>query len=488
MLLFSLIAVRFVFRQLGADVFGILYFSITLTAIITTVLELGISATTVREISRHYASDPGYARAFIQTASSIYWAIGVLIVGVIFVTAPILVENWINLTSIDAGTAATMIRIMSLSTMVVLPRALYTSLFRGRQRMAINNTIDVMSTIGQQVGIVVLLKLGGGVFAFAAWISASALIWVTAYVVVAAGFFGWRTLLPRFDLGVVKRNLHFASLMMSNSLLALVHTSSANVIVSKLLPVADFGLYGFISSTVGRAGFVTAAITQAAFPSLSGLFAAGDREALLVQYRKLQDLVCFGTLPVFAGICFAAHPVYVYVFNPSVATRLLVPTALLALGFSMNAALNVPYITSLAMGRPQIAVRANIAALLVVLPVTAVLIAVYGIIGAAFSWVFYHLFAFAYMVPMICRQCLDLSPWRWYSHVLRPFVLAFAVYGLTWVIATSVFSYSIFGFALGYLVGSALFAAGAYLLIGAELRETLTRLRHTLTLRKARAL
>jgi O-antigen/teichoic acid export membrane protein len=440
----------------------------------------------VREVSRHFETEPAYTKSLIQTASFLYWAIGLLIVAVIFVAAPVLVKNWINLTSIDAATATSMIRIMSVSTMVVLPRALYTSLFRGRQRMAINNTIDVGSTILQQLGIVVLLKLGGGVFLFAAWISVSALIWVLAYMVVASRLFGWRSLVPRFDLEVVRRNLQFATLTMSNSLLALVHTSFANVIVSKLLPVADFGLYGFASATVGRAGFVTVAITQAAFPSLSSLFESGDRPALLSQYRKLQDLVCFGTIPVFAGICFAARPVYTYLFSSAVADRLLLPTVLLALGFAMNAALNVPYITSLAVGKPQIAARANVVALFVVLPVTALLIESHGIVGAAFSWVFYHLFAFAYMVPRICRQCLDLSPWRWYVHVLRAFGLGFAVYGLCWLAVTASGSFSPLALSIGYIAGSALFAVGAYVLIGPDLRDTLMRLRNTLILRKAR--
>jgi len=484
----SLIAVRFIFRQLGADIFGIIYFSITLAAVITTVLELGISATTVREISRHFTSEPAYTPALIQTASFVYWAMGLVIVAVIFVAAPVLVKNWINLSSIDTGTAATMIRIMSLSTMVVLPRALYTSLFRGRQRMALNNSIDVVAAVGQQLGIVILLKLGGGAFTFATWISASALLAVLAYIVVASRFFGWIALVPRFDLGVVKRNLRFATLMMSNSLLALVHTSADKVIVSKLLPVADFGLYGFASGTVGRAAFVAGAITQAGFPSLSSLFEAGDKPGLLRQYRKLQDLVCFGTLPLFVGICFAARPVYTYVFNPMVAERLLLPTVLLALGFAMNAALSTPYVTSLAMGKPQIAARANVVALFVVLPVTVLLIASYGLVGAGASWVFYHLFAFAYMVPMICRECLDMSPWRWYAQVFRAFGLAFVGYALSWLLIASPGSYSLLALTLAYLVGSALFALGAYFLIGADLRDTVTNMRQMLFLRKARVL
>ena len=38
------------------------------------------------------------------------------------------------------------------------------------------------------------------------------------------------------------------------------------------------------------------AIAQAAFPSLSALFKAGNQFSLMSQYRKLQDLICFITI------------------------------------------------------------------------------------------------------------------------------------------------------------------------------------------------
>lgn len=484
----SFLAVRFIFKQLGDDMFGIIYFSITLSTVLTTVLELGISATTVREISRHYDSEPTYITSLIQTASVVYWSISLVILGVVFVTAPILVEKWINLRTTDASTAATVIRILSVGTMVALPRSLYTSLFRGRQRMALNNIIDVVVAIAQQLGIVVLLKLGGGVFTVAGWISATPVLGIVVYVTLAARLFGWRSLIPKFDVGTVRRNLRFTTLMMSNSLLSLVHTQTDKVVVSKFLPIAEFGFYGFASATVGRASFVPAAIGQASFPSFSSLFESGDHAALLRQYGKFQDLVCFGTLPMFAGICFAARPLYTYLFNSGVAGRLLLPTVFLAVGFAMNAALNTPNTVAFAMGKPQIVVKTNVLALFVVLPATVLLIASNGITGAAFSWVVYNVFSYAYLLPRICRECLGMRPWRWYLHTFKAFGLAFVAYGLGWQVIAARGSFSAAALAFGYVAGSAVFAAVAYFLIGADLRGTLLRLPRALTAGKAGAL
>ncbi len=469
----SFIAVRLIFRQLGGDVFGIIYFNITLAALLTTVLELGISATTVREVAQFFDTEPGYVTRLIQTFSLVYWVFGGVILVAVFFGAPVLVRYWINLTTIDPDTAANIIRILSIGTMVALPRALYTSLFRGRQRMAINNAIDVTIAATQQIGIVVILKLGFGVFAVAGWMSAVMLVGMIAYLVVAARMFGTPSLVPRFDRTVVARNLRFTSLMAGGSLLALVHSSVDRVVVSKLLPITQFGFYGFASATVGRALFVSGAIIQAAYPSFSSL-SRTDRPALQVQYRKVQDLVAYVVAPMFAAIVFAGLPLYTYTFNAGVARSLLLPTTFLCIGFALNAASSPAYTLTIAMGRPEIFVRANTVALFITVPVAVLLTVAFGIAGAAFSFVFYNLFIYIYAIPVTCRECLDFSPWKWYLETAKPFGLAALLYGLAWLAIAPFGSYSLPALVIAYAAASAMYAGGAFLLVGEELRYTLT--------------
>ncbi len=472
-LVLSLVAVRFIFRRLGDDVFGIIFFNIVLTTVLSSALELGVSSTIVREVSSHLGSEPGYVRALIRTASTLYWGAGILLVVVVWVTAPFLVTHWVNLRTIDANTAATLLRVMSATSLVALPRSLYASVIRGRQMMHLNNAIDVGAALTQQAGILLILLAGGRVYVVAGWISVNALLTILAYMVTAARLFGWGAVAPSFSRQVVRRNLGFTSQMMVISALSLVNTQAPQVIVSKLLPIAEFGFYSFVWSTVNRAALITVASAQAAFPSFSELFAAGDRPRLLQQYRKLQDLVCFGTLPLFTGICFAALPVYTYVFNSGVAQRLLLPTAFLALGSWMNGTLTVPYTLSVAMGKPQIAARLNTYALVVTLPVTALLVFLFGLPGAGFSWVFYHLFAYGYMVPRICRECLQTSPWAWYGHVAKVLGLGAITYGVAWLVVSALGMFTLPILVVAYLVATAAFAFGANAMIGADLKETL---------------
>jgi O-antigen/teichoic acid export membrane protein len=229
-------------------------------------------------------------------------------------------------------------------------------------------------------------------------------------------------------------------------------------------------------NAVSRGMLVSTSVSQAVFPSFSALYKQGDRDGLMCQYRKLQDLLCYAVIPMFAAIPFAARPLFTFVLNAQAARMLLWPVTFLSIGFCMNGTMNIPYVFSLAVGKPEIAARTNFYALFAVLPVTVLLVYEFGIAGAGFSWVFYHLFAYAYMMPRACSECLGMPVWKWYLHVFKVFGLAGLTYGGAWIIIRFLTSFSIPSLALGYVFASIAFVAAAYRLIGYELRDTLRRL------------
>ena len=469
----SFVAVRFVFRQLGAEAFGIILFTQTVNFLLVAVLELGISSTTVREISAHLHDDPAYVADVFRTGSLLYWTGYAVLAAVLIVLAPLLVEKWINLQALDATTATRMVQILGVATLLALPRSLYASLFRGLQRMAFTNVIDVGTSALQQLGIILILAYHGSLFAVIDWIAVSYLLGIAAYVLMASRFVPWRTLLPGFSATVVRRNRRFALHMMSISALATVHTQADKVVVSKLMPVGVLGYYSFASAVVTRATMVSSAVAQAAFPSFSDLFHRSQRPALMSQYGKLQTLISFSMVPLYAAITFAALPFFGYLFTPAIGQRLLAPTALLCAGFYLNSTLAVPYVFSLAVGKPEISVRQNVYAVFTVLPATVVLVALFGLVGAAASWVLYNLFAYAYGVPRICRECLLISPASWYAQIARAVALGAATYGTAWLLLAYFERLTLPYLVAGYVVGSAAFVLGAYGFIGPELRHTL---------------
>ena len=476
LLCLSFVAVKFIFKQLGQDALGIIYFTFTLNALLTALLALGINETTVREVAAFHEEDPAYIRRLLQTASFFYWSLYLLAAAVLYASAHWLVTKWINLDTLNPSTATMVLRLLGTATLLALPRSFCASILRGIQRMEFINLIDVGASALQQFGAIVVLFLGGGLIQVTLWMAACYLFGLAFYLIVCARFFGGRAFIPRLSTSVIDRNAAFTFKLAGITVFSIIHTQSDKAIVSKLLPLGVFGYYGMAYSAVARGMLVTSSISQAVFPSFSALYKQGDHDGLRRQYDKVQDLLCYAIVPLFAAIPFAARPLFTFVLNAQAARMLLWPVTFLCVGFCMNGTLAIPYVFSLAVGKPEFAARSNYYALFTVLPVTALLVYKFGIAGAGFSWIFYHLFTYAYLVPRLCSECLEMPVWRWFLNVFKVFGLAALTYGGAWAIIALVRPFSVLLLALGFAFASVAFAAVAYRLMGEELRSTLRRL------------
>jgi O-antigen/teichoic acid export membrane protein len=473
LLILGFVAIRYIFRGLGEDVLGIIYFALTASTVLSGMLEMGIGSSAVREISGHATTEPEYVADLVRTGSLFFWGAYLFLALALLLGAPAIANHWIRLRTLDPGTAVSVLRIIGIASLVALPRTLYVCVLRGFQRMEFNNMIDVATTGLQQFGTIIVLLLGGGLLPVVHWFAICFFASIVAYVLICSQFLSWRALIPGFSVAVVKRNLKFASNMAATSFLSVVVSQTDKAVVSKLMPIKMFGYYGIAYATVARGTMVTSAIAQAALPSLCELHGAGNTKALVSQYAKLQDFLCFVTIPIFAAIFFAAEPVFGFVLNAEAARLLLLPTTLLCFGFYLNSTLNAPHVFSLATGRPDISARFNFYALFVVSPASIVLVYFLGLKGAAFSFVAYNLFSYLYSIPRICTECgLGISPLMWYAHVFRFLGPAAVIYGSAWTICTTAGHGSIWALVAGYALASLVFVFGSFLLIGVDLRSS----------------
>lgn len=476
LLILGFVAVKYVFKQLGEDALGLIYFTLMMNTVLCSVLEMGVCSTTTREVAAHFRDDPDYVRDLIRTGSLFYWGSYFLLAVMIYFGAPLIVDYWINLATMEKTTATRALQILGVAALVALPRSLYGSLLRGLQYMEFNNLIDVVTMGLQQFGIIVILSLGGGVLHIIYWVALCFGLGVLVYFFACIYFFSWRAMIPGYSSGVFRRNIGYLCNMMFISILAMIHTQADKWILSKLVPLGTFGYYSFVYGVAARASILTGAIYVAILPSFSELASAGDWRTLRSQYWKFQDLVCFSTVPLFAAVPFAAIPLFTFMFNAEIAKMLILPVTFLAIGFYMNGTMTVPYAFSLAVGKPEIAARLNFFALFVVLPVTGVLIYFFGLTGAGFSWVFYHLFGYLYGVPRICAECLGIPTAKWYSHVVRIAGLVGGTYGAAWIILQALGAHSIIFLILAYVAASIIFLIGAYWMVGDGIRESIFRI------------
>jgi len=282
LLVLGFISVKYVYSQLGEDSLGIIYFAGAINAVLQGVLAKGLNSTTVREISSQYEIDSNYIRNFMRTGGTFCFALYILFAAIVYVAAPFIVGKWINLKSMDPGTALDIIRILGISSLLTFPRSFYASAFRGLQRMEYNNIIAVAQTSMQQIGIIIVLMRGGGIYVVSVWISFCYFCGLAAYMIIASLFFSRKALVPGFSTEVFRKIKGFATKMAAVSLLSLVQKQTDKVVMSKLLSIGTIGYFGFASSFVSKAGIIISSITGAAYPSFSDLFKQGK----LVDFKK----------------------------------------------------------------------------------------------------------------------------------------------------------------------------------------------------------
>ena len=473
----NLYAVHVIFRSLGPDSLGVILFAATLNGVLASALELGISTTTIREIAAYWNYDSPYIHTLIRTFTSFYWTLYLVIAIAVWWWAPILVMDWIHLDTMSPDLAIRVLRVLGVSALLALPRALYSSLFRGLQRMELNNGLDTVATIVQQIGAVLFIYAGVKVYGVVLWFALTYVLWTMAYVAISAMLFPWSALVPGFSTTVIRKNARFSLHMGGVSILSIAHLQSDKLIVSKFLSVAQLGYYTVVSRVVARAASATAAVAQAGFPSLSALL-RDDRPAAVGQYQRLHNFICIGTVPIFAAIVFATVPVLTFLFNSQIAISLLLPMTFLAIGQYMNGTLSMPYIFSLAAGKPEIAYQLNLIALVTSTPAAIWLVYQYGLLGGGFSWVVYHLVAYVYGLPRICRECIGISPLAWYTDIGAIAIVAAASYLGAWIIVVSVAGMHPIALGVGFVGGSIVYLAATDVILGSRLpRELLSTIR-----------
>lgn len=472
-LILGFISVKRIFNQLGADILGIIYFTQMINLLFRSVLERGISSTIIREVSGDFKSDSNYIRKFIRTFSLYYWIAYFILAVAIFFLAAYIAQNWINLKTLSPVQAIFMLRVLGISVLLTIPINLYSSLFCGIQRMEYNNVMDVSFTAIQQFGTIIILLLGGDVVYVVYGTAICYILKLILYFILTTRFFPMGYLVPGYFPAVIQKNSRFTLSTVFISVLATIHNQIDNLLMSKLLPISAVGYYGAAYGNVSKGKLLASSISRAAYPTFSALFKEGDHDKIKTQYQKLQDVVCFGIVPIYAVIPFIFIPLFSYLFNQEIAHLLLLPTIFLCISAYMNGTLSIPHIVTLAMGKPGIVVRQNIYALFVVLPATIFFISQWGLKGAGLSTVFYHLFAYGYIVPKFSSACLKLPAPQWYKHILKIVALTTMTYGFLWLIMYKTSSFSVFGLILGYCLASILYLLGSFFMIGDELKKIL---------------
>jgi O-antigen/teichoic acid export membrane protein len=414
--LIQLVFVPLYIKFLGMEAFGLIGFFLMLQGLLG-LLDLGLSTTLNRELACRSTNDNVQeTRNLVHSMEWIYWSIAIVIASGVILTAPWVARSWVNVKGLPAQSVQHAIVLMGLVIAVQWPFSLYSGGLMGLQKQVLLNIIRAsMSTIQAGGVVLVLWFISQSIEAYFIW-----QIVIAGIQTVLTGYFLRLSLpksfvAPTFNWNLLHQCWRFAAGVTGITIVGIVLTQTDKVILSKLLPLDQFGYYMLAFTLASALMFLVIPISMALFPRLSELYTAGKTEELSRIYHNGCQVVSLFVFP--AGILialFSQEILMLWVRDPKIVENTHLLLSLFVVGTLFNAVITMPFMLQLAHGWTALSFYKNIIAIIILIPLLCLLIHCLGAIGGAITWILLNAGYILFEIPIMHRRIIRCEMWQWY--------------------------------------------------------------------------
>jgi O-antigen/teichoic acid export membrane protein len=429
----AIMAVAFVpsyLAYLGPEAYGVIGLS-AIVASMMTVLDLGLVPTLTREVARFRGGlhDAASIRSLLRVVEICVLVLGALALAAAWLSTDWVASDWLRGQSMKPGEIAHALRMLSVVVGIRFVEGLYRGVLIGLQRQVSSNLIGSLAATLRGVGSLgVLAWWSPTVSAFLWWqtaVSAFSLILFagvahaaipSASVSMALGRRAFRTAWP------------FARGMIFSSFLVLGLTQADRLLLSRLLPLAEYGQYTLALVVASCVTMAAAPIGQAIYPRLTELHARADAIGFLQEFHRMAQLVSVVAGSIGAVLVVNSDMIIaLWTGNPELSEAISNPVRLLAVGGILNSCMLAPYQCQLATGWTGISNVANVISIVLIIPALIITVPHAGMLGASAAWAGLNGGYVLVVAPFFFRRQFPHEIRKWYLRdLLMPIGSAFA--------------------------------------------------------------
>lgn len=404
-------------QDLGIEAYGLIGF-FTMLQIWLSILDAGLSPTLGREMARFRGGQHSIS-SIHDLLHSMQWAffgISALIVIIICSLSPWLSTSWLNFESLDASSVQGALNISAIVIATRLFAGLYRSAILGLQNQVGLNLINIVFATLKGLGVILALKYISPTvkvfFIYQAIISVVEAISLRQYLL---------HLIPKpqvrykLSLEPLREVKHFAGGMFAVTLLATFLTQADKLILSKLLPLSDFGKYALASLVASSVTIVFQPLSNAIRPKLTEQVASDDVNEIAELYHSISQLYTILVVPIGMVMCiFSSHILLLWTRNLEITQDTSIYLSLLSVGYLLNGLMNAPYALQLAYGQTKYAAISNLWGVILLVPSLIIFIKIFGTIAAPIIWILLNFGYFVITVPVMHKKLLKNEMYKWY--------------------------------------------------------------------------
>lgn len=425
-------------KYLGMEAYGLIGVYMLLQAWLA-LLDMGMTPTLSREMARFTggAHTSQSIRDLLRSLEIVCIGIAFLIAFVTWTISDWLAHHWLQTGKLPVELVSKTLAIMGLVAAVRFVEGLYRSAIVGLQAQVWLNIFSAIIATFRGIGAVGLLAwVSPTIEAFFLWQGTLAVVTVVILAVRVHKILPVTKRPAQFSQQALLDVWSFAKGMIATTLLSLILTHSDKILLSRFLSLEAFGAYTLAGTVANTLMLLVVPLAQSYAPRFTELLTRHDERGLVSAYHQGSQLMTIMVVPAALLLILHGETLLALWTKDVLLAKDAAPlVALLALGTTFNALMNLPYMLQLSYGWSTFAAKVNVVAVVILIPVLFWATPRYGAIGAAWVWVAVNASYIFVVIHIMHRYLLPKEKWPWYRFdVICPATAAtFFAYTAEWV-------------------------------------------------------
>jgi len=413
----AIIMVPYYVRLLGVESYALIAFNSTLLTLLM-LLDVGLSPTLGRQVTCFCAGE-GQRNDLIGLLNSLemmFMGMSLLLVTSIWLLSDIISRHWFQANQLSVETVAFCLIWMGSMAGFRWLSTLYRGGIVGLEKQVwLNITNSLIFTL-RFAGVVPVIMIWPRIEVF--------FVYQTVTVFLECGLLrrylrrelkANQAVAPRFSWGILKRHAAFSGSLAFTSLIWVLITQSDKLVLSKIIPLREYGYFGLAVLIAGGINVLSAPLHQAFAPRFTALAAQKDDRSLFELYHIAMQLV--GVIAVPIGLVMAIWPesvLFAWTGDRQLAASVAPILTWYALGNVCLALITPCFYLQYAYGKLHLHVIGNVIFGVLLVPSIILVAMRYGALGAAHVWFVGNLLFLLVWVPIVHSRLAPGENRRWY--------------------------------------------------------------------------
>jgi O-antigen/teichoic acid export membrane protein len=396
-------------RFLGSEAYGLVGFFSMLQAWFL-LLDLGLTPTLARETARYVggATTATAIRYLLRKLEQIFLVLGVVVAAALIGFADEIASGWLNVGKLPMHKVSQAVVFMALIIAMRWMAGLYRGIITGFERLVWFSLFNILSATARFVLVIPFL-----IYVSIDPVDFFKYQFVVALIeLVVLPWYAYRLLATTkvtandtSTANPLRQVLGFSLSVAFTSSVWVFVTQTDKLILSKLLPLSEYGYFTLAVLLAGGVNVISGPIAGALMPRLAKVVAEGNDSEVIRLYRRSSQLAAAVAVPASLMLAFFSEQVLLaWTGDAGLASRVAPVLRLYALGNGLLALSAFPYYLQYAKGDLKLHMIGNVLFIVFLIPGLIWATKTFGMTGAGYAWLLMNALYFLFWVPHVHRR------------------------------------------------------------------------------------